>query len=110
MKNISVAFISEKLKNEFEELKEGKFENIELYKSINKILDILKINPTSGIKIPQKLWPKEYMQAYEITNLWKHNLPNAWRLIYTIEMNEIKIVSIILEWFDHKEYEKRFGY
>lgn len=110
MKNISVVFISEKLKNEFEELKEGKFEDNELYKSINKIFDILKENPTSGIKIPKKLWPKEYIQAYEITNLWKQNLPNAWRLIYTIEMNEIKIVSIILEWFDHKEYEKRFGY
>ncbi len=37
-------------------------------------------------------------------------MPNAWRLLYTIETNEIRIVSIILEWMNHKDYEKRFNY
>ena len=39
-----------------------------------------------------------------------HQPPSAWRLVYTIESDEAKIVNIILEWFDHKEYEKRFHY
>lgn len=109
-KEIYVAFISKKLKEEFETLREGKFEDKELYKFINRAIDDLKINPTCGIKIPTKLWPKDYIVKYEITNLWKYDLPNGWRLIYTIEADEIRIMNIILEWFDHKEYERRFGY
>ena len=106
-KQIHVAFITQKLKEQFQYLKEGKFEDQQLYKSINRALDDLKRNPICGVKIPKKLWPKEYIQKYNITNLWKYDLPGAWRLVYTIESDEIKIVSIILEWFDHKDYEKR---
>ncbi len=106
----NVAFITQKLKEEFDILKEGKFEDKQLYAFIDRAINDLKDKPTCGIKIPKKLWPKDYVQKHQITNLWKYDLPNAWRLVYTIEHDEIKIVSIILEWFDHKEYEKRFGY
>ena len=109
-KEIYVAFISKKLKEEFETLKEGKFEDKELYEFINRAIDDLKVNSTCGIKIPKNLWPKDYIAKYGITNLWKYDLPNGWRLIYTIEADEIRIMNIILEWFDHKEYERRFGY
>ncbi len=109
-KEIHIAFITQKLKEQFQYLKEGKFEDQQLYKFINRALDDLKQNPTCGIKIPKKLWPKEYVQKYTVTNLWKYDLPSAWRLVYTIESDEVKIVSIILEWFDHKAYEKRFNY
>ena len=109
-KQINVAFISQKLKQEFEALKSGKFEDQRLYQFIDRALDDIKINPTCGIKIPKKLWPKDYVKNYGITNLWKYDLPNAWRLIYTIETDEARIVNIILEWFDHKEYEQRFNY
>jgi len=70
----------------------------------------MKINPTCGTRIPKKLWPKLYSKRYEINNLWKYDLPNAWRLIYTIDSNEIRIMNIILEWFDHKEYDRMFKY
>lgn len=106
----NVAFVSQKLKHEFDTLKEGRFEDKELYKFINRAIDDLKQNPLCGIKIPKKLWPNEYVKRYDATNLWKYDLPNAWRLIYTVESDEIRIVSIILEWFNHKDYEKRFNY
>ncbi|MBI5392652.1 hypothetical protein HZA96_02175 [Candidatus Woesearchaeota archaeon] len=109
-KEISVAFITPNIKKEWEALKEGKFEDKELYKFIDRAIDDLKVNPTCGIKIAKNLWPKEYIQKYEVSNLWKYNLPNAWRLIYTIESDEVRIVNVILEWFNHKEYEKRFKY
>lgn len=70
----------------------------------------MKKDPLCGIKIQKRLWPKEYKKKYGITNLWKYDLPNGWRLIYTIESDEVKIINIILEWFDHKEYSKRFKY
>lgn len=109
-KEISVAFISKKLKAEFESLKEGEYEERKLYKFIDRAIDDMKKNPTCGTKIPKKLWPKIYIKNYNITNLWKYNLPNVWRLIYTIESDEIRIMNIVLEWFNHKQYEKRFGY
>lgn len=109
-KEISVAFITKKLKEEFEALSAGRFEDRRIYEFINRAIDDLKIKPNCGIKVPRKLWPNDYVHKYEISNLWKYDLPNGWRLIYTIESDEIKIVNIILEWFDHKEYERRFNY
>jgi len=41
-KQISVAFITKKLKSNFELLKEGKFEDKQLYQLINKSIDNLK--------------------------------------------------------------------
>jgi len=104
-KNIHVGFISQKLKSQFEALKDK-----QLYKFIDHAIDDLKQNPSCGTKIQKRLWPKEYKNKYGITNLWKYDLPNAWRIIYTIETDEVKIMSIILEWFSHKDYEKRFKY
>lgn len=69
---ISVAFITIKIKQEWEALKEGKFEDKQLYNFIDRAIDDLKINPTCGIKIPKQIWPKEYVQKHSITNLWKH--------------------------------------
>lgn len=110
MKEIRVAFISKKLKEDYENLNAGKFEDKELRLSIEKTILELKLNPFSGIKIQKKLWPKDYVKNYQITNLYKQDLPNAYRLIYTIKTDELIIMNIILEWFDHKNYEKRFKY
>ena len=91
-------------------LKTGKFEDKKLYEFIDRAIDDLKKSPTCGTKIQKKIWPKEYKKKFGINNLWKYDLPNAWRIIYTIETDEVTIVSIILEWFSHKGYEKRFKY
>jgi Txe/YoeB family toxin of Txe-Axe toxin-antitoxin module len=105
-----VFFAEEKLKKSFEELKTGKLEEQELHKHIKQALDNLKENAYSGIHIPAKLIPKIYIKKYEITNLWKYDLPRGWRIIYTIGNEGIEVISLILEWMDHKEYERRFNY
>ena len=109
-KKIESSFINTDLKSEYENLNEGKFEDRQLHKFITRALHDLEKNPFSGVRVPKKLWPDVYIRKYEITNLWKYNLPNGWRLTYTIESSDVKIMSIILEWFNHKEYEKRFKY
>ena len=64
-----------------------------------------------GIKVQRELWPKIYVQKHSIDNLRKYDLPNGWRVIYTLRGSEVEIVAVILEWFStHKQYEKRFGY
>src|SRR3989338_10791828 len=106
----SVAFIDADLRTAFEELKKGKYEEQCLAMFLNNAIDALKENPLCGIKIPSKLWPKEYVRKYRIDNLRKYDLPNAWRIIYTLRGNEIEIISVIIEWLSHKDYERRFKY
>ena len=109
-KPIYVTFRDEKLESAFDNLKEGKFEDKKLYNFIDRAIKDIKKNPACSTKLPKRLWPKDYIQKYKIDNLWKYDLPNAWRLIYTIKTDEVMILNVILEWFDHKEYEKRFKY
>ena len=109
-KPIYVAFATLKLENDFKKLKEGKFEDKQLYNFIERAIDDLKKNPMCGVKIPRKLWPKGYIKIYQIKNLWKYDLPDGWRLIYSIFEDKLMIINLILEWFPHKKYEKRFGY
>lgn len=109
-RQINVAFADKKLKKAFDKLEKGKFEDKELYQFIDRAMDDLKKNPTCGIQIPSKLLPKDYVKKYKINNLWKYDLPNAWRLLYTIKANEVLIVSVVIEWLSHKDYEKRFKY
>jgi Txe/YoeB family toxin of Txe-Axe toxin-antitoxin module len=110
MKIKEVAFANADLQKAYFKLREGKFEEKQIFDFVTRAINDLKENPFCGIKVPKGLWPKEYIKNYGIDNLWKYNLPNAWRLIYTIIGDEVKIVSMILEWLDHKNYEKRFGY
>jgi hypothetical protein len=56
------------------------------------------------------LWPKGYSTKHNINSLYKYDLPNGWRLIYTVKGSQLEILSIIIEWFDHKGYERRFKY
>ena len=107
---IYVAFASPKLEKNFEKLKQGKFEDKQLFDFIQRAVSDLKKNPRCGVKIPRKLWPRGYVKIYNIKNLWKYDLPDAWRLIYSIFEDQVMILNLILEWFPHKEYERKFDY
>jgi len=105
-----VNFADEKLKEDYNKLKEGKFEDKQLHKWINRAIDDLEENAFCGEQIPKRLIPEIYITKYGIDNLWKYNFPKGWRLIYSVTNGEVCIISIILEWFNHKDYEKRFKY
>lgn len=104
-KQCEVQFANEKVKEAFERL-----DDLSLKKFIERAFCDIKANPFCGIQIPKKQVPQEYIKKYDIHNVWKYNLPNAWRLIYSIKGGEVIILTIIIEWMDHKEYERRFGY
>jgi Txe/YoeB family toxin of Txe-Axe toxin-antitoxin module len=104
---IKVVFADGEIKNDYDELEQS---DPKLYKFISRALDDLKRDPDCGVHIPKKLIPKIYIQKYEINNLWKYDLPGGWRLIYSLAGSEVEVIAIILEWFDHKNYAKRFGY
>ena len=102
-----VIFVDDKIEKSFNKLKESD----EIKKYIKRAIEDIKSNAFCGIPIPKRLFPKEYLKKYEINNLWKYDLPDGWRLIYTISTpNKVEILSIIIEWFNHKNYERRFCY
>jgi len=105
-----IFFAEEKIKSSLEKLKEGDIQDKELYLKLIRAFEDLSQNAFYGIQIPKKLIPKDYISKYGVTNLWKYNLPNAWRLIYSIANEKVQVVSIIIEWFDHKTYERKFNY
>lgn len=106
----SVGFAEPSLKKAFEDLEKGKYEDRQLASFLKRAIEDLKQNPLCGIRVPSRQWPKEYIQKYGINNLRKYDLPNGWRLLYTIRGNEIEIISILIEWVSHKDYERKFKY
>jgi Txe/YoeB family toxin of Txe-Axe toxin-antitoxin module len=106
----NIRFADEELKKAFYKLEKGDDVGKELFKAINKAIDNLEQNAFCGIQIPKKLMPKEYITEYKVKNLWKYNLPKGWRLMYSIVNDEIVVISLIVDWLKHKEYEKKFKY
>jgi|TARA_Y100000310_G_scaffold153695_2_gene153184 Txe/YoeB family toxin of Txe-Axe toxin-antitoxin module len=84
-------------------------ESQSLLNSINRIIDILKNNPQYGNPIPKRLIPKSLIKE-GIQNLYRVELSNFWRMLYTIEGTKIEILVFVLKIMNHKEYNKLFGY
>lgn len=102
-----VVFAEPSLEKAFNDLAE----NSPLKKSIRKVMKKLRLNVFAGESIPKNLIPKEYIQKYKIDNLWWHPLSDAWRLVYSVVTpSNVEILAVIIEYFDHKDYERRFGY
>lgn len=104
-KPCEIQFVDEEVKRAYEEV-----EDAPLKEHLDRALCDIEDNPFCGIQIPKRLIPKEYVRKYEADNLWKYNLPGAWRLIYSIRGGEAVVIVILLEWMDHKTYERRFNY
>ena len=90
------------------QLKEGKesTQEIQLLKSIQQKRDLIKANPFYGDNIEKKKIPK----IYNVQNLWRVELTNYWRMLYTIKGDEVQIICFILGILDHDNYNKKFGY
>ena len=103
-----VKFSDLKLKESFEDLKEI---DKDLYLQIDKATDEIKTNVFCGRNVKKRLIPKELKQKYEIDNLWIYNLRSGWRLLYSITSpDKVEILAIVLDWMNHKDYERLFKF
>ena len=101
--------LNELVGQQLREGKEGTHE-VQLLRSIKQKIDFLKSNPFYGNNIPKALIPKEYIAKYNVKNLWRVELTNYWRMLYTIKGDQVEIVCFVLDVIDHKDYDKKFGY
>lgn len=103
----SVIFADKEIEKAFNSLREEDW----LKKVLMKAINDLKENAFCGQRIKKELIPAEYKKKYNIYNLLWYPLPKGWRLVYSIiSPNEVEILAVIIEYFDHKNYERRFGY
>ncbi|MDO8623348.1 MAG: hypothetical protein Q7R52_03805 [archaeon] len=77
--------------------------------SFERIKDILKRNPQYGDPISKELIP-DSLKKQEIKNIYRVELSNFWRMLYTLEGNQLEIFLFILTLTDHPTYDKLFGY
>ena len=94
------------------ELKKGIHNSLNqtLLRSIKRASELLKKNPFAGDQIQKRLIPKKYVSKYGVENLWRMELANRWRLIYTIKGGELEIINFVIDLYNHKKYDKVFGY
>lgn len=81
-----------------------------LLRSINRAKELLKQNPFLGNQVPKKLIPPKYILKYGAENVWRVELSDRWRLVYAITGNQIEVITFIMEIFNHRDYDKVFGY
>lgn len=79
---------------------------------INNKIELIKENIHYGNPVAKKLIPEEYKEKYGITNLFRVELPNYWRMLYSLVDGEtkIEIIAFVLDIIDHEKYNKKFGY
>jgi mRNA-degrading endonuclease RelE of RelBE toxin-antitoxin system len=84
----------------------------QILNAINKKIGFIKDNIHYGNPIAKKLIPQEYKVKYEVTNLFRVELPNFWRILYTLTEGDtrIEIIAFVIDVIDHNEYNKKFGY
>lgn len=102
-----VKFIDEELEKAFNNLSNED----PTKKVIIRAIQNIKEDYPAGEYIPKNKVPEAYLRKYGINNVRVYDLPFAWQLIYTITgSSEIGIISVILDWMDHKDYERLFGF
>lgn len=80
--------------------------------AIHQKTELIKANYHYGNPIAKNLIPEEYKVKYGVTNLFRVELPNFWRMLYTLTDGETdtEIITFILDIIDHEEYDKKFKY
>ena len=66
LKPSEIVFAEDKIEKEFTELAD----NDEIKKYIKRAIEDIRQNAFCGIPIPKKLFPREYIQKYQVNNLW----------------------------------------
>jgi len=102
-----VKFIDDELEKAFNTLSDED----PIKKAVIRAIQNVKEDYQSGEYIPKNKVPEAYLKKYGINNVRVYDLPFAWRLMYTVTgSSEIGIISVILDWMNHKDYEKLFRF
>ncbi|MBI2628866.1 hypothetical protein HYW74_02190 [Candidatus Pacearchaeota archaeon] len=85
-------------------------DEIQLLRSIKQKIEFIINNPFYGDPIAKNLIPEEYKNKYGAINLFRVELSQFWRMLYTLKGDKIEVVAFVLDIIDHPTYDKKFGY
>jgi hypothetical protein len=93
-------------------------EQAKRYKAERMILDSLKDklaliqgNSHYGDSIAKRLIPRYYVVKFGIKNLFRVELSQYWRMLYSLTKGEeVEVIALIIDIQDHEGYDKAFGY
>jgi hypothetical protein len=82
---------------------------VQRLKEVRRLESLFPRKPFLGRNVPKNLIPKKYA-SLGITNLFRNDLPDGWRLLHTVMEVEANQAVIELEAVSHPDYEALFGY
>lgn len=107
MKPDGVVFVDAKLEGVFNSLDDSD----PIKKAIKRAIRDIQENCQCGRQVKKNLIPSQLIRKYKISNLWIYNLPSSWRLLYSVtNLERIELVAVVLDWMNHKEYERLFRF
>ena len=102
-------------KKALKEYESIKVENKRLYEDVGKKLSELvkglesSGRPTIGEIIPRKELSsklQKFLNNCGLAALWRVELCDGWRMIYSVSSDGIQIIAFVLKLGDHKDYER----
>ncbi len=72
--------------------------------------NVLLLDCQHGEVVRKSRIPRELATAYGIENLYVEDLPDYWRMLYSIVKSSGKRIVMILEIVDHKAYDRWLGF
>lgn len=107
MKPDKVVFFDKELEDSFN----GLSDKDPIKRGITKAIRMIQENFSCGRNVKKELIPKRLIERYPLNNLWIYDLSDGWRLLYAITSSgEIEIIAAVLDWMNHKDYERLFGF
>ena len=106
MKPHKITFVDKDLEKSFNELSDKDPIKKGLIKAFRDIKEDFGVGRLITKDTHNKSRIKTILSKYGSDNLRIYNLPSAWRMLYSVTSEDIKIVAVILDWMDHKNYEK----
>ncbi len=82
----------------------------QIYKDIDNAIKELNKDKIIGTHLQRSKVPKYYIQKHDYNAYYKVVLPENWRLIYGIISIHRERRALLMEVFDHVDYNKRFGF
>lgn len=83
--------------------------SVQRLKALARLEDRFRWKPFAGRNVPKKLIPETYARQ-GVSNLFRSELPDGWRLLYTVMEVDGEQAVIELDAMPHAEYDKLFGY
>ena len=103
----TVVFTDSSLRESYEKLR---VTDPRLAKEIERAMNEITRNHSCGRQVKKQLIPRRLIHKYGINNLWIYNLRKDWRLLYSVDGDHVELLAIILNWMNHKEYERLFKF